>query len=508
MKHTQLYYSKENKGLMKRCAGRRGRWFSLKPVIACLLIAVSAASCDKYLDVKPEGELTGDELLKNAAGFEDALYGVYATLQKTTLYGENLSHNTIELLAQYFDCFGNDYVINTVKYNYKFSAVEAQLLNIWKDMYTNIANANNILKNLEHFSPETLRYYSLYKGEALGIRAFMHFDLLRLYTENIQLNPAASGIPYSTDFALAAPQLIPAEEVYQKIIADLTQAEELLKDDEQYLLYPKVINDENFLKDREIHFNLYAVQATLARVYFTKGDMPKALLYAEKVINSGKFHLMDKTEISAGLMKGVLFPKETIFGLYSNTYFTTVRNRFYYEISFFSYNCKDDTKTVFTGQEANEGHDFRWECYFKLPAVTQGEIRFTKLVDPYQLTPELEFQRPKGLIKGINMIRLPEMYYIAAEVLLDTDPEKGRAYLDVVLESRGLTALKNRTPAQPLTLDIITNERYKELIGEGQTFFNRKRLNMNFTDVNGQPVQASKAIYVLPIPLEEFDYRK
>lgn len=497
MKRTQL---QNNRKMIKNIS-------LMKWAIVLIVAMVSFTSCKKFLDVKPEGELTGEKLLKDARGFEDAMYGVYASMNSRTLYGENLSHNTVDLLAQYFDCFGNDYATNMLRYNYKFASVQTEFLNIWKDMYKDIANANNVLKNLEHFSPEKLKYYNIYKGEALGLRAFMHFDLLRLFTENIQLNPSATGIPYSTDFALAAPKFIAESEVYDRIIADLTQAESLLQDDAQYITYPKTESDYDFLKDREIHFNLYAVQATLARVYFTKGDMAKALEYADKVINSGKFALMSKTDISAGLMRGVLYPKETIFGLYSNNYFATVRDRFYYETSFYSYNLKYDTKAVYTANEAVEGHDFRWEGFFKQPATTQSPMRFVKLVDPYQLTSGIEYQRPKELIKGINMLRLPEMYYIAAEASLTSNPDKARTYLDAVLVSRGLTALENRTPAQAITLDIITRERYKEFIGEGQTFFNMKRLNLDFVNTNAQPVQASKDIYVLPIPLEETDYR-
>lgn len=497
MKRTQL---QNNRKMIKN--------ISLTKWTAVLVIAMIAfTSCKKFLDVKPDGELTGEKLLKNARGFEDAMYGVYASMNSSALYGENLSHNTVDLLAQYYDCFGNDYVSNMLKYNYKFAAIQTEFLNIWEDMYKNIANANNVLKNLERFSPDKLKYYNIYKGEALGLRAFMHFDLLRLFTENIQLNPAAAGIPYSTDFALVAPKFLSESEVYGKIITDLTTAETLLKDDEQYVTFPKTENAEDFLKDREIHFNLYAVQATLARVYFTKGDMTKALEYAEKVISSNKFALMSKTDISAGLMRGVLYPKETIFGLYSNNYFVTVRDRFYYETSFYSYNLKYDTKSVYTAGEATDGHDFRWEGFFKLPSTPQSPMRFVKLVDPYQLTPGIEFQRPKELIKGINMIRLPEMYYIAAEALLIANPDKARTYLDAVLVSRGLTALENRIPAQAISLDKITKERYKEFIGEGQTFYNMKRLNMNFVNTAAQPVQASKEIYVLPIPLEETDYR-
>lgn len=470
-----------------------------------LLSVLSLGGCSDFLDVQPAGELPNDQLLNDAAGFEAALYGVYATMAKPALYGEHLSHNMMDLLAQYFVSFGNERVTHLQQYNYKHSAVEASLSEVWSGMYNNISNVNNVLRNLERFSPENLRYYNLYKGEALGLRAFMHFDLLRLYTENIQRNANASGIPYAQNFSLTPPDFQTASTVYERIIADLKAAEELLAADVQYIQYPKVNASDNFIRDRETHLNLYAVQATLARVYFTKGDMLNALLYAEKVINSGKFELMDRADIGAGYGRGTLLPGETIFGLYSTALFPTVQARFLNQTTFFSYNLRPNLKNRYEFEEV--GHDYRWDGYIQLPTSSSGSNRFVKLVDPYQVS-GLEFQRPSELIVGINLIRLPEMYYIAAEASLSTNPSQARDYFDQVIESRGLVALKDRSPAQNLTVERITAERYKEFIGEGQTFFNMKRLHLHITDVNSQNVPASNEVYVLPIPLEEHDYRK
>ncbi|MEO6682916.1 MAG: RagB/SusD family nutrient uptake outer membrane protein [Ginsengibacter sp.] len=474
----------------------------MKWTLLCCIVLLFTSSCNKFLDVNPAGELPAEKLLKDAAGFENAMYGVYATMPKGSLYGASLSNDMVEVLAQSFESFGNNYVFNLQTYNYKFSSVEAELLNTWKDMYNNISNVNNVLKNLNNFSPQTLKYYDLYKGEALGLRAFMHFDLLRLYTEH---KAGAEGIPYSKSFSLTPPDFSTAAQNYTQIITDLKEAENLLKQDQAYFTFPKVNPAEGFVKDREIHFNLYAVQATLARVYFTQGDLPNALIYAEKVIQSGKFQLLDKAEVASGVMKGILYPKETIFGLYSNNYFTTAKSRFYLETSFYSYNPRKNTKAIYEKNQV--GHDYRWDAFFKLPLVPSGNIRFVKLVDPYQLE-DREFQRPAQYIKGINMIRLPEMYYIAAEALLNSNPQKAREYFDKVLESRGLIGLANQVPAQSLTLNLITEDRYKEFIGEGQNFFNMKRLHLDITDVYQKVIPASKEVYVLPVPLEETDYRK
>lgn len=473
-------------------------------MILSVAILLLSTSCNKFLDVRPEGELPEKQLLTDANGFEAALFGVYGSMNSRSLYGENLSHNATEVLAQYFVCPGNNNAVNLGAYNYGFSSVESLFQDVWSKSYSSIAYTNNVLKNLERFSPQNLEYYNIYKGEALGLRAFLHFDLVRLFCENIQLNPTASGIPYSTDFALKAPKFSRLDTVYNYIINDLLEAETLLKDDEQYLTFPKNNPSTPFLRDRETHFNLYAVQATLARVYLSKGDNVNAALYAEKVISSGKFKLQDKTEISNGISKGMIAPKEAVFGLYSNKYFSTVKDRFWLQTSFYSYDNRSNISIIYN--DIQGGHDYRWDAFFKLPASQTDKLRFSKLVDPYQVNDQ-EYLRPADRIKGINLIRLPEMYYIAAEALLTTNPEKAKNYFDAVISSRGLVALKDRVPAVPLTVNMITDDRYKEFIGEGQTFFNMKRLNLNITDPLMKVIPASKAIYVVPIPKIEFDYR-
>ena len=181
-----------------------------------------------------------------------------------------------------------------------------------------------------------------------------------------------------------------------------------------------------------------------------------------------------------------------------------MRDRFLQQTTFFSYDNRSNISNIYN--DIQGGHDYRWDAFFKLPATQIDKLRFTKLVDPFQQNDQ-EYLRPADRIKGINLIRIPEMYYIAAEALLNTNPDKARTYFDAVIKSRGLVALSEKVPAENLTLNMITNDRYKEFIGEGQTFFNMKRLNLDIVNAASQTVPASKAVYVLPIPKIENDYR-
>lgn len=97
----------------------------------------------------------------------------------------------------------------------------------------NISYANNILVNLENQSPETLEFYDIYKGEALGLRAYMHFDLLRLYADQAT-DAKTRGIVYNTAFSLKPSDILPKTKVYERIIADLRAAEKLLDNEKLY----------------------------------------------------------------------------------------------------------------------------------------------------------------------------------------------------------------------------------------------------------------------------------
>ena len=200
---------------------------------ALTLTLLTVSSCNKFLDVRPVGELPSDQLLKDAQGFESALFGAYASLNNKALYGEKLSHEMIEILAQYFHVSGNEFVTSLVKYDYSHSLVESAVNEVWGKMYKNISNVNNVIISLEKFSPESLRYYNIYKGEALGLRAFMHFDLLRLFLDGAQGETQDVGIPYSTKFELTPSAIISSKEVYALIKECVEEANADVARDEQ-----------------------------------------------------------------------------------------------------------------------------------------------------------------------------------------------------------------------------------------------------------------------------------
>ncbi len=474
----------------------------MKKIIYILMSValLTTTSCEGFLNITPDGQAKRDELLSTQQGIEDAMYGVYSQMRSQSLYGQELYFSTLEILSQTMWCNGSTGVTAMSEYDWDHSSVKAIFDGVWTAMYKNISNVNSIL-NAPLIENATVYPYTVYRGEALGMRAFMHFDLVRLFAEQYTVNPAAEGIPYATEFSLKTPDFESLEKNYEHILADLHEAELLLADEDEYE------GESNFMLDRQIHFNLRAVQATLARVYLTMGDKENAAHYALAVINDGKYTLKEKTEVINDLA-GVLSVKETIFGIYYSGFYANVNAKLQQMTSYYSLDLRSDFMSLY--EKDASGSDYRVMAYFSESGTGSGtKYRLCKFTDIYELNNNAS-NRPAELILGINMIRIPEMYYIAAEALLESDNALALELYNTVRIHRGLEALAGKE----LTIELINDERYKEMIGEGQTYFNMKRQNLSIESYRSNESSAervfhnpSDGIYQIPIPDAEKENR-
>ena len=197
-----------------------------------LIVLLSALfSCEKFLDVQPKGTLTEDVTFKDIQGYRDAMYGVYATMAAPHLYGQNLSFDFVDKLGQMFVLNNpEDISVNISNYEYQNKNVKVFTDTIWAGSYTAISYVNNII---EHLKTTTLKHsdLSFIEGEAYALRAFLHYDIARLYTQNYKVNPQAKGIPYAYAFDLKNKKVFSLEDTYKNILNDLHIAEKLLEKD-------------------------------------------------------------------------------------------------------------------------------------------------------------------------------------------------------------------------------------------------------------------------------------
>lgn len=469
-------------------------------------------SCKKWLDVKPQSQIEKDELFNTQSGFEEALNGIYSKCTSVSAYGTELTCATPDVLAQNFSIAPQDYLsyLQTSLFNYQDPIFMQRRDQVWQNLYNAIANCNLILENVEtHKSILSAVDYAVIKGEALGLRAYIHFDLLRLFAPSFASSPTAKAIPYVKDFSNTVTVSSTVTDVLTDVITDLNDAKTLLKPmdpilDKAYIVgYPGdgQSTEENatalFLQNRRHRMNYYAVCGELARAYLYMSKQPEALTNALEVINSGKFpwtNIADFISSDPQTVDRILY-KELVFGWYEPV-------------------MQGNLVTLYGGGitslyiEQNAGN-----TVYETGGVGGEDLRFKEWLKPvsdisgnrYELQ---KYVRDKDVNKHYLMapaIRLSEMYYIASECTYDTDPARATAYIDSVRFHRGINTTLTVSGKEEF-LTELTKEARKEFYGEGQLFYMYKRLNRNIVGLSGIIYPASDKLFVLPLPIDEIDY--
>lgn len=458
------------------------------------IIALTAVSCKKWLDVKPGTQVKQEELFTSEAGFNQAILGSYVQMG-TGLYAGNMTMTMISALGQNYQTTASGHFLQEMtKYNYSNPAVKDSINTIWSKMYTAIGGVNNILANVDGAKSVFLdNHYNLVKGEALGLRAFMHFDLLRMFGPVPVSGQNVNAIPYIKTFGKQVTPLSTTAQVITACLDDLNAAEELLS------VYKEIIYDSGTGADAftiytRNHFNYWAAKALKARIYLYKGDKINAAKYAREVIASGKFPFVNRSTFALAANQDRTFSTEHVFALYVPLLKPQVDIRFrldgnqYYQTTTL-YQPQATMKTLF---DVNNGGatDYR---YLYLINTSNGVSYTTKFWQNENAILQVRNQMP--------MIRLAEMYYIAAEATLDLT--EALTLINKIRVQRGLEALV--TPlTEPTRMQEIAKEYNKEFYAEGQLFFYYKRLGT--LPIPRSTVTMTEKTYVFPLPDDEIEF--
>ena len=155
-------------------------------LFATLITAFSFTSCSEWLDEVPKTDVPATQLFETENGFMSSLAGLYITMTNEDTYGKNLSFGLIEQLAQMYDKLPDGVTNPNDIYIYDNEGTgfntKSSLASIWLGQYHIIANANNLLRWLDLNGESVIKNddtRNMIRGEALAIRAYLHFDLLR-----------------------------------------------------------------------------------------------------------------------------------------------------------------------------------------------------------------------------------------------------------------------------------------------------------------------------------------
>lgn len=466
------------------------------------LLLLTCSGCSDWLDVTPQAQVNADKLFSSPEGFESALYGIYISMTSTETYGQNATYNLMDVLAQYYTVYTNKNhdMYEASVYNYENGTIKDVVDAMWLQNYNTIANCNILLERLANKDELYFAagHYNLLKGEALGIRAYLHFDLLRAFAVNYSKDPDGMAIPYAESFTKKVHPQLKASVVVEKILADLNAAREALKsvdpvfddtfrDQNMNYHYAQPYKNDIFMSYRAYRMNYYAVTGLMARVYRYIGDKENAYKYAKEIIDvadDGAFWFASESDVSALLKeRDVVMQTELLFALNCSD----IQDIFY---SIDATNSKNlallDSKEIY----ANE-NDFRWKLVGESPISGKTvSYKFAKI------------DSNKG--GKIPMIRLSEMYMIAAESYYATNVTDAAAFLGKVRQMRGISQEVKADTYEQLIEEIILEAR-REFVGEGQLFYLYKRLNHPVMRNKGS-VELTTAQYCLPMPANEVEF--
>jgi len=447
--------------------------------IILLLVAVPVlllCACRKWVDVPPQLQVDEDKLFSNEQGFRDALNGVYLKMGDSSLYGRDLSFGVLSIMGRSYDTTISTAIgglfYQSALYNVNDVNVKNASQKAWNGLYLCVANLNNLLANADARQQVfTNGNYNTIKGEALGLRAYIYFDLLRMFA------PAPSAaelstpaIPYATVFSPNVAPVLSTGAIIDSCISDLKTAQSLL-------------SSADMTTSR---VTIWAVKGLLARIYTYKGDLTSAQQYALDIINGNKFPLSTSNS-------DLMFGKEQLFSLFSYTYYATSYNK-----SVFSTNpplgFSPSAQTALFVAGSGLSADYRYAGAFVDP--TTGTALGNKI------SPKKFYINGSPSVNVLPMIRLTEMYYIAAEAAnANQDSLTATNLLDSVRVHRNLPKY-TQTALKRDSINVEIGKEYqKEFLGEGQVFFYYKRKNLPFSALPYTRVPvASNASYVFVKP--------
>ena len=480
----------------------------MKILLSLCLSILFFASCSKWLNVKPESQVSAEQLFSTQTGFEEALNGIYTRCSQSGQYGNELTFGFLDVLAQNYSIPAQDYqsYLQTSIYNYGDINFVSRKDTVWSGLYNAIADCNLILTNIENGKKLLSSVdYGLIKGEALAMRGYLHLDLLRMFAPSYANNPSAPAIPYITDFSDKVTPLSTVSGALALIIKDLDSAKGLLKPVDPILSSGYVVGYSSdpgateqsssslFQQSRRTRLNYYAVCGALARAYLYMSDQADALSNALEVINSQKFpwtSAADFISANPATIDRVMY-KELLFYWYIPAMWLPLQSRFE-DVTGSYINASGGASLFQTGGVG--GSDLRYKQWFNQISDASGSRLDLIKYEDTTMTPVVA-----------PALRLSEMYYIAAECSYDANPGQATAYVDSVRFHRGIGVTMSAVNKQDFMNQLVQEAR-KEFYGEGQIFYMYKRLGIPIVAPSGLSYPASNSIFVLPLPNNEIEF--
>lgn len=426
---------------------------TMKRFVLASALLISAGACE--MDLEPFDSKTDATALSTVNDLQTATYGVYAGLVNADY--TRIQHFLGEYPGDNVALSGttSDPLYNI--YNYTDYPGNSRTHAFWRQAYKVIFSANQVIENITEGESASLDQL---KGENLYLRAMVHFDLVRFfgrpYSQGAGSNPGVVIKDKTSDEEF--PSRSTVKEVYDFIIADLEKAATLMTEEKSSVFASEQV-----------------ANALLARVYLYKEDNAKALLYANKVLTSDRYQLVDTEPYKKYFTVVPENNPETIFAIRH----TVADNRLKNAIGSMYYN---DPVTKSTGwgevyasvafiNLLNTYQEDARHSFIELQLDENGDTLKRGNVPKYFVN-KYNWQEGVANLSSPVYLRLAEMYLNRAEANAKLD--NGQLALDdvnIIRERAGLSGTDLYTltdlKGHASVLDVVLEERRLELAFEG-----------------------------------------
>ncbi|WP_018336779.1 RagB/SusD family nutrient uptake outer membrane protein [Butyricimonas synergistica] len=491
----------------------------MKRLIQWLLAAMVMTSCNDWLDIKSDNVLLEEEIFGDYTGVQMAVNGVYREISVTDLYGKNLSWGFASALAlNYINSGLSSDLAEASNRNWKNSSVLDVTEKTWAKAYNVIASCNNIIQQVE--KKDSSFFYNkdvekqLILAEMRGVRALLHFDMLRLFCPvPSSKNQGDPAIPYVTKYPDHQPMRMTMEQVLENIVSDMEFAQEKLGplDTLKFEKWTKgrqhrfmsgahetPLGGDDFLNYRGTRMNYWGATALLARIYMWMGN--EEMAYKNAAIIKRFVDVKGWFKWTGASQHGDVsaYPEysdpkrweELLLGFYNKDNLDNFEKAILSPESFKMNEMEklfgsetDDYRYKFYNRYDNDRRYLVWERPVASSSNTSGTV-----------TTQITYQCPL-----IPIVRFPEMYHIMIECLINKKKiVEAKELFSTLRNQRGVKEYV--LPDDPDDLkEKLVNDMIREGLTEGQTFFMYKRLNHGiFNGDKDIPMTADKFIAEYP----------
>lgn len=434
-------------------------------------------SCEDFLDIDaPRHKIVSETVFTDDQTAISAMTGIYNDLFRAAYSGgfENsvtvlsgLSSDNLKSLREN-DLSLREFSENNIQPN------NDRNLALWSSAYNIIYMANSLLEGIDASEGLTNAVRNSLEGEGKFVRAFTYFYLINLYGEV----PLILTTDYRENSVSSS---APTTEIYEQIVADLTDASELL--------------EENYRDNDRTRVNRYTALSLMARVHLYLGNWAEAEQASNEVIgNNGQYQILDDlNQVFLVNSKEAIWQISPI-GRGGPLGFTNEGSVFLF-LSF----ALNFTKVSLTDEllQTFEQEDLRLQNWIGLNEATGNYYPF-KYKDRSSFGNILEYSM---------VLRLAEQYLIRAEAhAMQDNLSASIDDLDKLRERAGLPLLSEANPdvGKEELLDIIIQERRRELFAEwGHRWLDLKRTGKASDFLSPMNPDWENTDMLYPIPAEE-----